>query len=84
MVGTSEMQKKAGRGGLKCRIEGSLGAGLRGSWRRQNMNGTGMCKIVSRGDEVLLEGEGEKRHRSKVEPGLRKSLPPTGPYFPHL
>ena len=36
------------------------------------MNGAGMCKIVSRGDEVLLEGEGEKRHRSKVEPGLRK------------
>ena len=43
---------------------------------RQAMNGAGMCKMVSRGDKVLLEGEGEEIRRNKVEPGLRKSLPP--------
>lgn len=43
---------------------------------RQAMNGAGMCKMISRGDKALLEGKGEKIHRNKVEPGLRKSLPP--------
>ena len=37
---------------------------------RQAMNGAGMCKMIGRGDKALLEGEGEKIHRNKVEPGL--------------
>lgn len=43
---------------------------------RQAMNGAGTCKIVSREEEVPLEEEGEHRQRSKVESGLRRSLPP--------
>ena len=33
---------------------------------RQAMNGAGKYKMVSRGDKVLLEGEGEKIHRNQT------------------